>query len=76
MTEPLVRSHEGQPDDGGFDLDSERANEGDARALGAGQQYESRLEVARSEPSIPCAEVADPEHAVKGRIAWLLLEQR
>ena len=76
MAKPFVCRHEGEADDGCFQLDSERAKKRDVRGRGSLEQHEGDLKVARSEPSIPRAEVAHSEHAVQGGVVGPPLERR
>src|SRR5713226_7427329 len=68
MAKLLVRSHEDKAHDGRFEFDSERAEERATRGRGSRKQPERDLEVARRQPRFPRVEVADPEHAVEGRV--------
>jgi hypothetical protein len=68
MAKLLVRSHEDKAHDGRFEFYSERAEGRATRGRGSRKQLECDLEVARRQPRFPRAQVADPEHAVEGRV--------
>jgi hypothetical protein len=76
MAKSFVGRREGKADDGCLELDAERVKKRDAGRRRAPKQHEGRLEMEHSEPSIPRAEVADPEHAVQGGVVGPPLEQR